>query len=93
MGMPKGKTFDDGYCSVSKITGSKNYRQISDECGKLGMKIGPSNVRNVLLSAMRKIAKPISEEYGVETKEANITKIAKNPEFQLSVATLIKECE
>ena len=93
MAMPKGKTFDNGYCSVSKMPGAKNYRQISVECKKNGIKIGPSNVRNVLLSAMCKIAKPICEERGIETNAANIMKIAKNPTFQMSVAALITEVE
>jgi len=55
----KGKKFDNGYCSVSSIPASKNYRQIAAICTADGMKIGPSNVRNVLLSAMKKIAAPL----------------------------------
>ena len=93
MSMPKGKKFDNGYCSISKISGAKNYRQISTECKNSGIKIGPSNVRNVLLSALSKIAKPICEERGIETSNENIMKIAKNPRFQLSVAALITEDE
>ena len=53
MTMPKGKKFDNGYCSISGIPSAKNYRQISSICTEQGMKIGPSNVRNVLLSAMK----------------------------------------
>ena len=53
MSMPKGKKFDNGYCSVANIPNSKNYRQISLACKQRGIKIGPSNVRNVLLSAMK----------------------------------------
>ena len=91
--MPKGKKFDSGYCSVSNIPNSKNYRQISLACKQKGIKIGPSNVRNVLLSAMHKIAKPICEEHGISTSESNIESIVRNPTFQMSVAQLIKDIE
>lgn len=93
MAMPKGKKFDSGYCSVSSIPNSKNYRQISVACQKKGIKIGPSNVRNVLLSAMHKIAKPLCEEHGISASESNIEKIVRNPSFQMSVAQLIKDIE
>jgi hypothetical protein len=93
MAMPKGKKFDNGYCSISDVPNAKNYRQISAECKKYGMKICPSNVRNVLLSAMHKIAKPICEERGMSTREEDVMRIAKNPHFQMSVASLIKEID
>ena len=93
MAMPKGKNFDGGYCSVSNIPNSKNYRQISFACKQRGIKIGPSNVRNVLLSAMHKIAKPLCEEHGISTSDTNIEEIVRNPNFQMSVALLIKDIE
>ncbi len=93
MAMPKGKKFDNGYCSIADIPNAKNYRQISAACRDRGMKIGPSNVRNVLLSAMRKIAQPICISNSVNASEDEVMKIAKNPDFQLSVASLIKEIE
>tara|TARA_R110001583_G_scaffold123281_2_gene274725 strand:+ start:633 stop:914 length:282 start_codon:yes stop_codon:yes gene_type:complete len=91
MSMPKGKKFENGYCSISSIPDAKNYKQISVACGKRGIKIGPSNARNVLLTAMRKIAKPICEDNNKISSEDEIMAIAKNPDFQLSVAELIKE--
>ena len=93
MAMPKGKKFTNGYCSVSSIPNSKNYRQISVACKERGIKIGPSNVRNVLLSAMCKIAEPLCEDRGLSTDGEYVLEIAKNPHFQLSVASLIKEVE
>ena len=93
MAMPKGKKFTNGYCSVSSIPNAKNYRQISNACKQRGMKIGPSNVRNVLLSAMCKIAAPICEDRGLSADSSDILEIAKNPHFQLSVASLIKEVD
>ena len=91
MAMPRGKKFDNGYCSVASIPNAKNYKQISVACKKRGIKIGPSNVRNVLLSAMRKIAEPICADRGMSMDDENISEIARNPHFQMSVATLIKE--
>jgi hypothetical protein len=89
--MPKGKKFTNGYCSISGIPSAKNYRQISSICGNNGMKIGPSNVRNVLLSAMKKIAKPVCDANSIVMSDDEIMAIAKNPHFQLSVASLLKE--
>ena len=91
MSMPKGKKFDNGYCSISSIPNEKNYKQISVACGEKGIKIGPSNARNVLLNAMKKIAKPICEDNNRQSSEDEIMKIAKSPDFQMSVAELIKE--
>ena len=93
MSMPKGKKFDNGYCSIASIPNAKNYKQISIACGERGLKVGPSNARNILLSAMRKIAKPICEENDVNASEAAIMSIAKNPVFQMSVADIVKEIE
>ena len=93
MSMPKGKKFDNGYCSIASIPNAKNYKQISIACGERGLKVGPSNARNILLSAMRKIAKPICEENDINTSEAAIMSIAKNPVFQMSVADIVKEIE
>lgn len=93
MAMPKGTKFTNGYCSVSNIPNAKNYRQISVACKQRGIKIGPSNVRNVLLSAMCKIAAPICEDRGLSADSGEVFEIAKNPHFQLSVASLIKEID
>ena len=93
MAMPKGKKFTNGYCSVSRIPNAKNYRQISIACAQRGIKIGPSNVRNVLLSAMCKIAAPLCQDRGLSTSGDDVLEIAKNPHFQQSVASLIKEVE
>jgi len=91
MTMPKGKKFANGYCSIAGIPSAKNYRQISSICTSEGMKIGPSNVRNVLLSAMKKIAKPVCEANSIVMSDEEIMIIAKNPNFQLSVASLLEE--
>ena len=40
---------------------------------------------------MKKIAKPICEDNNRQSSEDEIMKIAKSPDFQMSVAELIKE--
>ena len=42
---------------------------------------------------MCKIAAPICEERGLSTDSGEVFEIAKNPHFQLSVASLIKEVD
>ena len=91
MTMPLGKKFANGYCSVAGIPSAKNYKEISAICSKKGMKIGPSNVRNVLLSAMKKIVVPICEKNSLKVNDEEIFEIIKNPHFQLSVAKIISE--
>ena len=91
MVMPKGKKFENGYSSVSSIPSSKNYRQIAATCTENGMKIGPSNVRNVLLSAMKKIARPLCEANSIRMSDEQLMDIARNPHFQMGVAALIDE--
>lgn len=91
MAMPRGKKFDNGYCSVAAVPTAKNYRQISAACTAAGQKIGPSNVRNVLLSAMKKIAKPLCDANSIRISDEQLMDIAKNPHFQMSIATLLDE--
>jgi len=91
MAMPKGKKFDNGYCSVAAIPSSKNYRQIAAVVTASGHKIGPSNVRNVLLSAMKKIARPLCEANSIRISDEQLMDIARNPHFQMGVAALIDE--
>ena len=91
MNMPRGKKFSNGYCSIASIPSAKNYKEISSICAKRGMKIGPSNVRNVLLSAMQKIVKPICDANALSVSEESLAEIAKNPRFQMSIASIISE--
>ena len=91
MAMPKGKKFDNGYCSISTNPLAKNFRQISVTCAEEGMKIGPSNVRNVLLSAMKKIAIPICAVNAVHMSDEQLLEVARNPYFQTGVAALLDE--
>ena len=69
---------------LAAIPNAKNYKQISLACKEKGFKVGPSNARNILLSAMRKIAKPICEENDVNSSDSVIMSIAKNQVFQMS---------
>lgn len=91
MTMPLGKKFSNGYCSIASIPSAKNYKEISAICSKRGMKIGPSNVRNVLLSAMQKIVKPICDANSLTMSEDLLAEIVKNPRLQMSVASIISE--
>jgi len=91
MTMPKGKKFDNGYCSISGIEAAKNFRQIAVACTEAGIKIGPSNARNVLLSAMKKIAKPVCDNNMICISDEQLMEIARNPHFQLGVASLLNE--
>lgn len=92
MGMKAGKKFKDGFCTVSDIPNSKGFNEIAQYCSSKGMKISPSNVRGILISAMRKIAVTVSVANSLNFSDETIDKISRNPDFQHSVAILSSEC-
>lgn len=92
MGMKAGKKFKDGFCTVSDIPNAKGFNDIAQYCASKGMKISSSNVRGILVSAMRKIAVTISVANALNLSDDAIDQISRNPDFQHSVAILSAEC-
>ena len=65
MSMPKGFKSENGYATVVK-DGGMSYKDIAEEMTRRGYKMKHSAARNVLLSAMQKIAQNVCTLYGLD---------------------------
>jgi hypothetical protein len=90
--MPIGHKMDNGY-STTKSIGGKSYQEIADHMTDAGFKMNHSTARNVLVSGLMKIAKPICELQEVKHTDTELKKLAKNPDFQQSIAYFLSEIE
>ena len=88
MSMPKGFKSENGYATVVK-NGGMSYKDIAEKMTKKGYKIKHSAARNVLLSAMQKIATEVCSLYGLD--EENVSKVASDPRFQSCVSEYLEE--
>ena len=79
------------YVSVSNDSSSLKYREIANIMTANGDKMNHATVRNIILRGFTKIAKGISKDYGIILDGENAFKIAKSPDFQQAVVSLIKE--
>ena len=89
MSMPTGKTFDHGY--GSKAPEGIGYREIAEKMTDMGDKMNHSTARNVFLRAMTSIASHVAKNIASDLDNIDIDSIAKNPEFQASVAEILRE--
>jgi hypothetical protein len=89
MPMPKGFKADHGYATTKTFAGGEDYRSIASKMTKDGFKMNHATARNVFLSALRKIARPVHKMNGVPVTEAGLQKTAKDPRFQAGVAEIL----
>tara|TARA_R110000851_G_scaffold116212_1_gene242370 strand:+ start:666 stop:962 length:297 start_codon:yes stop_codon:yes gene_type:complete len=87
--MPKGFKSPNGYATNKTFAGGEDYRTIALMMTKDGFKMNHATARNVFLSALRKIAKPVHLMNGVNTTEDSLQKTAKDPRFQAGVADIL----
>jgi hypothetical protein len=87
MSMPKGHKVETGYATVSSEDGCRGYREIAELMTDQGHIMNHSTARNIFLRAMKKIAGPITENYGGPTAQ----KLANDPRFQSCVQEIISE--
>ena len=89
MTMPKGFKSQYGYASAKEYSGA-DYRSIAEEMSSNGYKMNHATARNVFLSALRTIAKPVHNMNGVDDDYDNLQKTAKDPRFQSGVAEILQ---
>ena len=89
MPMPKGFKSDHGYATTKSFAGGEDYRSIALKMTKHGHKMNHATARNVFLSALRKIARPVHRMSGLPTSEDHLQKTAKDPRFQSGVADIL----
>jgi len=89
MPMPKGFKAEHGYATTKTFAGGEDYRTIAAKMTKNGYKMNHATARNIFLSALRKIARPVHKMNGVPVTEAKLQKTAKDPRFQAGVADIL----
>ena len=89
MPMPKGFKSENGYATTKQFAGGEDYRAIAEKMSSRGYKMNHATARNVFLSALRKIAKPIHQENNIAVSEDKLQKTAKDPRFQAGVAEIL----
>ena len=90
MSMPKGFKSEFGYATTKQYGNGADYRTIANEMSSQGYKMNHATARNVFLSALRKIAKPVHEMHGKSNSYEDLQKTAKDPRFQSGVAEILE---
>ena len=90
MSMPKGFKSKFGYATVKEYEGGADYRTIATKMTSSGYKMNHATARNVFLSALRKIAKPVHDLHGKPGGYDELQKTAKDPRFQSGVAEILE---
>ena len=88
--MPKGFKTKNGYATVTAFPDGSDYRAIADQMTSSGHKMNHATARNVFLSALRKIAKPVHRLHGLSEGQDDLQITAKDPRFQSGVAEILE---
>ena len=86
--MPKGFKSKHGYASAKEYSGA-DYRTIAEKMSSDGFKMNHATARNVFLSALRKIAKPVHKMNGLSDNYDELQRTAKDPRFQSGIAEIL----
>ena len=89
MAKPKGHKSQHGYSVFTEFEGGLGYKDIADKMSEKGHKMNLSTARNVLVSALDKVAKGVCDAYGVEATDDDLKRIASDPRFQSGVYDLL----
>lgn len=91
MAKPKGHKSEHGYSVFSEFDGGLGYKDIAEKMTERGHKMNLSTARNVLVSALDKVAVDVCKVYGVDANEANLKRIASDPRFQSGIYDILLE--
>ena len=89
MPMPKGHVSAHGYATNKSFDGGYDYRTIAEKMTSSGSKMNHATARNIFISALCKIAKPIHALHGIPLSEDALKKTARYPRFQSGVEEII----
>lgn len=89
MAKPKGHKSQHGYSVFTEFDGGLGYKDIAEKMTASGHKMNLSTARNVLVSALDKVATGVCEAYGVEASDDELKRIASDPRFQSGVYDLL----
>lgn len=91
MAKPKGHKSQHGYSVFTEFNGGLGYKDIAEQMSASGHKMNLSTARNVLVSALDKVATGVCEAYGVSATNDDLRRIASDPRFQSGVYDLLLE--
>ena len=91
MAMPVGHKSENGYSTVTEIEGGLGYREIAEAMSARGHKMNHSTARNVLVSALSKLAGGVCTAYGSSPDEAQVKRIASDPRFQAGLYEILNK--
>ena len=91
MAKPKGHKSQHGYSVFTEFSGGLGYKDIAEKMTEDGHKMNLSTARNVLVSALYKVATGVCEAYGVSATNDDLRRIASDPRFQSGVYDLLLE--
>ena len=93
MPMPKGFKSKNGYATTKQFAGGEDYRSIAEKMTADGHKMNHATARNVFLSALRKIAKPVHQVNNIATSDQILQRTAKDPRFQAGAAEILNSID
>ena len=91
MSMPKGFKSKQGYATVTGTEGGMDYRAIAQKMTDDGHKMNHATARNIFLRAMKKLAEPLCELYGLAEEPGRIERMSKDPRFQSSMIEVVSD--
>jgi hypothetical protein len=91
MAKPKGHKSQHGYSVFSEFNGGLGYKDIAEKMTETGHKMNLSTARNVLVSALDKVAREVCSAYGVEATDEDLKRIASDPRFQSGIYDILNE--
>ena len=89
MPMPKGFKSTHGYATNKTFEGGEDYRSIAEKMTSNGHKMNHATARNVFISALCKLAKPIHGFHGLSPAEDSLKRTARDPRFQSGIAEIL----
>ena len=92
MAMPKGFKSENGY-GTSKLFDGMTYHDIASNMRESGFKMNHSTARNIFVNALIKVADEIVDLYDLNLTQAELKKLAINPDFQDSVRGFLSDLD
>jgi len=89
MAMPMGHKTENGYSTVAEIENGLGYREIAEAMSSRGHKMNHSTARNVLVTALSKLATNVCKAYGVDPEDEQVKRIASDPRFQAGLYEIL----
>ena len=89
MAMPMGHKAENGYSTVAEIENGLGYREIAEAMSSRGHKMNHSTARNVLVTALSKLAINVCKAYGVDPEDEQVKRIASDPRFQAGLYEIL----